>query len=83
MRRCAVSIPSNIAEGAARNSDREFIRFLCVAQGSLAELDTQYTLAMELRFCEGSPGVEKAMDSAGKLTMGLIKHLKTKLVTSH
>jgi four helix bundle protein len=41
MRRCAVSIPSNIAEGAARNSRKEFLQFLHIALGSAAELDTR------------------------------------------
>jgi four helix bundle protein len=41
MRRSAVSIPSNIAEGAARNSKKEFIQFLHIARGNLAELETQ------------------------------------------
>ena len=45
MRRSAVSIPSNISEGAARDSDKEFIRFLYIALGSIAQLDTQYTLS--------------------------------------
>jgi four helix bundle protein len=44
MKRAAVSIPSNIAEGAARNTKKEFIQFLSIAQGSLAELDTQLEL---------------------------------------
>ncbi len=48
LRRSAVSIPSNIAEGAARSSTKEFIQFLYIALGSLAELETQLLLAKEL-----------------------------------
>jgi four helix bundle protein len=48
MRRCSVSIPSNIAEGAARHSDKEFLRFLNIAKGSLAELETQMILCSRL-----------------------------------
>lgn len=50
MRRAAVSIPSNIAEGQARNTTGEFILFISHAEGSLAELDTQLALAVELNF---------------------------------
>ena len=50
MRRAAVSVPSNIAEGQARNTSGEFILFISHAEGSLAELDTQLTLAVDLGF---------------------------------
>src|ERR1700733_13543150 len=45
MQRCAVSIPSNIAEGSARHSTREFMQFISIARGSLAELETQLIIA--------------------------------------
>src|SRR5436853_3982704 len=51
MRRAAVSIPSNIAEGQARRTTPEFIQFVTHARGSAAELDTQIILAVELQFC--------------------------------
>ena len=50
MRRAVVSIPSNIAEGQARNTTGEFVQFISYAEGSLAELDTQLALALELNF---------------------------------
>lgn len=50
MRRAAVSIPSNIAEGQARHTTQEFIQFVSHAEGSAAELDTQIILAVELSF---------------------------------
>jgi len=50
IRRCAVSIPSNIAEGAGRNNVKEFIQFLGVASGSAYELETQLILLFELEF---------------------------------
>src|ERR1041385_4527824 len=54
MRRAAVSIPSNIAEGQARHTTGEFIQFLSHAEGSVAELDTQLILSIELKFCSES-----------------------------
>ena len=50
MKRSAVSIPSNIAEGAARKGDKEFIQFLYVAMGSLSELETHLILSKRLKF---------------------------------
>jgi four helix bundle protein len=52
MRRAAVSIPSNIAEGRARDSSREFLHFLAISRGSLAELDTQLELAIRLDYTD-------------------------------
>ena len=54
MRRAAVSIPSNIAEGQARRTTREFIHFVSNSEGSLAELDTQLVIAIEVfyRYCD-------------------------------
>jgi len=54
MRRAAVSIPSNVAEGQARHTPGEFIQFISHAEGSLAELDTQLILSIELKFCSES-----------------------------
>jgi four helix bundle protein len=62
MRRAAVSVPSNIAEGQARHGRREFVHFLSHAEGSLAELDTQLTLAVELGYCRRS-------DAHGSITL--------------
>ena len=52
MRRAAVSIPSNLAEGQARHTTGEFVQFISHAEGSVAELDTQLILSNELRFCD-------------------------------
>jgi four helix bundle protein len=51
MRRAAISVPSNIAEGQARHTTREFVQFLSHAEGSVAELNTQLLLSVELGFC--------------------------------
>ena len=50
MRRAAVSVPSNIAEGQARKSTAEFVQFISTAEGSVAELDTQLQLSVDLAF---------------------------------
>jgi four helix bundle protein len=52
MRRAAVSIPSNLAEGQARHTTGEFVQFISHAEGSVAELDTQLILSIELKFCD-------------------------------
>jgi four helix bundle protein len=52
MRRAAVSIPSNIAEGQARRGTREFVQFLSLASGSLAELETQLLLSLDLGYAQ-------------------------------
>jgi len=55
MRRTAVSIPSNIAEGQARQTKKEFLQFLWIARGSSAELETQLQLAIDLGYLDGVP----------------------------
>jgi len=61
MRRAAVSVPSNIAEGQARRTTPDFVRFVSNAEGSLAELDTQLILALQLGFCNEARS-EKCFD---------------------
>ncbi len=53
MRRCSISIPSNIAEGHRRNSNKEFNHFLSISKGSIAELDTQLLLCQRFRYADG------------------------------
>jgi S23 ribosomal protein. len=78
-RRASVSIPSNIAEGAARNSKKEFIQFLYIALGSLQELDTQILVAKNLNYIQEDSYNEIVVkiQTVGKLLNGLIKYLKT------
>lgn len=76
MRRAAVSIPSNIAEGAARNGGREFVHFLGIARGSLSELDTQLIIARNLGYIAEVAQYEKRIDEIFALLGGLINSLR-------
>lgn len=76
IRRSAVSVPSNVAEGAARGSKREFIQFLMIARGSLSELDTQLELAQRLGFIHKEASVRKHLDDVFGLLNGLLNSLK-------
>ena len=75
MRRCAVSVPSNIAEGAARNSKREFKQFLSIAQGSVAELETQIIIAGKLGYMIETNGLIEELDEISRMIIGLSRKL--------
>jgi len=72
MRRAAVSIPSNIAEGAARRTSAEYLSFLHIARGSLAELETQLTLSGRLNLLKISESLGDDVDRIGQLLNALI-----------
>jgi four helix bundle protein len=74
MRRCAVSIPSNIAEGQQRNNAKEYRQFLGIARGSAAELSTQLLLVQELHNKDVRALVEKA-ESIQKMLFSLLQKL--------
>jgi four helix bundle protein len=78
MRRSAVSIPSNIAEGSGRRTTREFIAFLHIARGSLSELRTQLLLASKVSYVTGSEIslAENLSDEVGKLLNAVIRGLR-------
>jgi len=73
MRRAAVSIPSNLAEGAARSSNNEFRNFLSIARSSLSELDTQLDLSQQLGFIteKSRSEVDQLMTRIDKMLYGL------------
>ena len=81
LRRAAVSIPSNIAEGHARNSTRNFLRFLSIALGSVAEVETQLIIAENLGFaCDGNDqGLRCKLDEEGKMLRGLQRTLQSRI----
>lgn len=73
MRRSAISIPSNLAEGAARNGGKEYLQFTGIARGSRAELDTQLQISVMLGFMPSAHGAFQLADKVGKLLTGLHK----------
>lgn len=76
MRRCAVSVASNIAEGAGRGSRAEYIRFLNIARGSLSELETQVCICLDLQFISADSKVEELLAETGRMLTALIRRLR-------
>ena len=80
MRRAAVSVASNIAEGAGRQSDKEFVRFLYLASGSASELDTQLEISRlaNVGSVARLADLQTATARVSQLIYGLIRSLKTR-----
>lgn len=78
LKRAAISIPSNIAEGSSRNSTKEFIQFIYIANGSLSEIETQLELAVKLKFMEEEKIPVEKIKHIKAMLSGLIKSLKNK-----
>jgi len=78
IRRAGISIPRNIAEGAARQTRKEFINYLHMAQGSLSEMDTLRELATRLEFLplDDWNTLDSEMERIDKMLSGLIRHQK-------
>ena len=80
VRRAAVSVPANIAEGAGRQSEKEFVHFLSNAQGSASELATEILIAFRLGFLSEQDYATSSdgLDNIGRMIHGLSRHLKRK-----
>src|SRR5271156_1010881 len=78
LRRAAVSVPSNIAEGKAHYSNRDFVRFLRHARGSLAEIETQVLIAQQRQYLSATTTAKltQRLDELGRILSGLINSLK-------
>jgi four helix bundle protein len=76
MRRSAVSVASNIAEGAARQSGKEFLQFLHIARGSLCELETQIEISCRLRLMSRPTPMDDRLTEVGRMLSALIKRLR-------
>ena len=76
MRRASVSVPSNIAEGAARTGTKEFLQFLSISRGSLSELETQVLIAKKLEYIKDESEILEQIDKLFGLIGGLINSLR-------
>jgi len=79
MRRAAVSIPSNISEGAARKNTKEFIQFLYISLGSAAEIETQIDIAKKLNYYDDEKELEDKLHHIINMLTKLIRSLKAKI----
>jgi four helix bundle protein len=81
IRRAAVSISANIAEGAARQTDKEFVQFLAIAQGSCSEVETEILIANKLGYLQQSDygELKSSADSIGRMLVGLSKHIRNRI----
>src|ERR1044071_4130927 len=78
VRRGAVSVPANIAEGAARRSPKEFVHFVSNAQGSASELETELLIAHRLGYLheDAYRGLRDTLDQIGRMLTGLTPHME-------
>lgn len=81
IRRAAVSVPANIAEGATRQSYKEFVHFLSTAQGSASELETELIIAFRLGYLDEMKFKEltESLQRVGRLITGLSQHMKRRI----
>ncbi len=79
IRRSVVSVPSNISEGAVKHSDKETLRYLDIALGSLAELDTQMVISQKLGYISNYETIELQISKVRALLIGLISYYNKQL----
>jgi four helix bundle protein len=78
LRRAAVSVPSNIAEGASRTGDKELLYFLNVATGSIAEIETQLLIGVRLKYVDQQNEIFDLITEVRKLLLGFRNYVKRK-----
>ena len=76
MRRAAVSIPSNIAEGYALESKKAYLKHLRISRGSLAELSTQWELAIDLEMIQSNSRIQALLQEVDRILQGLIRSVR-------
>jgi four helix bundle protein len=81
LKRAAVSVPTNISEGAARNSDKEFIHFLYISLGSISEVETLIIISNDLTLITESSltRINNQIEKIRSMILGLIRYLKGKV----
>ncbi|MCZ7557123.1 MAG: four helix bundle protein [Bacteroidia bacterium] len=79
LRRASVSVPSNIAEGAARETIKDNLRFLTIARSSLSEIETELFIAKELGYTENLESLLLQLEKVASPLSGMIRYLKRKL----
>ncbi len=75
-RRSSISIPSNISEGYGRQYNKEYKQFLAIAYGSLCELETQYLLAVDLKYIKSNSNIELLMKEVGAMLYRMINPIR-------
>lgn len=81
IRRASCSIPANVAEGAGRKSDKEFVHFLSNSQGSASEVDTHLFISLKFGYLQvdDHSRLDQKLDDIGRMITGLSNHLKRKI----
>ena len=85
IRRAAVSVPANVAEGAGRQSQKEFLHFLSNAQGSASELSTELLIAFRLGYISSAEydAVDQELNEIGRMIVGLCRQISAKIAANN